>query len=306
VAETRDPSSPEQRADSPGIPLPNDAIAAREIGALRLSEVPVSALTEGTEDIAVRDRELRVFFRRLLGLSEARSAQVDDAVDRVITAVDRGTPIALRGASDLVPVAYALHRRIVGADRPFVVCDPRRREVEGSVRAPPNRRTVGLALEAAMDGSICLRSRRLPADFDRLESVRDAAPFPTIFVCLHREDRVRDLVCRPLEIPLLAARASESHRLLLEAMDDAATALGTGPLRLPRQARHGVLEGVASFADLEKTALRIVALASAPNPSQAAVRLGIALVSLTRWLDRRPWLLPVLDELKANRSHADD
>jgi hypothetical protein len=307
VAETRDPSSPETRAGSSGIPLHNDAIAPRERGALRPSQVPLTCHTEGTEGIAVRDQELRVFCRRLLGSSEARSVQVDDAVDGVITAVARGLPITLRGTSDLVPVAYALHRRIVGANRPFVVCDPRRCEVDGSVRAPPNRRTVALALEAAMDGSICLRSRRLPADFDRLcQSVRDALPFPTVFFCLHGDDRVRDLLCRPLEIPPLAARTSESHRLFQESLDEAAAALGTARLRIPRQARQGVLERVASFADLEKTALRIVALASARNPSQAAVRLGIAPVSLTRWLHRRPWLMAVLDELQAYHFHADD
>ncbi|HEX7839636.1 MAG TPA: hypothetical protein VF469_19305 [Kofleriaceae bacterium] len=307
MAETHDPSSPEMRAGSSDIPLHNDTIAAREKRALRPSEVPLTCLTEGTEDIAVRDRELRVFCRRLLGSSEARSFQVDDAVDGMLTAVARGMPIALRGASDLVPVAYALHRRILGADRPFVVCDPRRREGEGSVRAPPSRWTVALAVEAAMDGSICLRSRRLPADFDRLrESVREAAPFPAVFVCLHGDDRVRDLFCRPLEIPPLTARASESHRLFQEALDEAAAALGTARLRIPQQARQGVLERVASFAELEKTALRIVALASARNPSQAAVRLQMAPVSLKRWLHRRPWLMAVLRELKAYRFHADD
>jgi hypothetical protein len=307
VAETHDPSSPEIRAGSSDIPLRNDGIAVRARGALRPSEVPLTCLAEGTDAIAVRDRELRVFCRRLLGSSEARSFQVEDAVDGVLTAVARGMPIALRGTSDLVPVAYALHRRIVGADRPFVVCDPRRSEVEGSVRMPPSRRTVALAVEAAMDGSICLRSRRLPADFDRLrESVRDAAPFPTVFVCLHGDDRVRDLISRPLEILPLAARASESHRLLQESLDEAATALGTGRLRLPRYARQGVLERVASFAELEKTALRVVALASARNPSQAAVRLGMAPVSLKRWLHRRPWLMAVLRELNAYDFHADD
>jgi hypothetical protein len=307
VVETRDPSSPERPAGSSGNSLHNDAVAARENGALRPSEVPLTRHTEGTEDIAARDRELRDFCRRLLGLPEARSVQIDDAVEGVIRAVSRGLPIALRGSSDLVPVAYALHRRIVGEDRPFVVCDPRRREVEGSVRAPPNRRTVALAVEAAVDGSICLRSRRLPADFDRLcESVRDAAPFPTVFICLHGDDRLRDLLCRPLEIPPLAARASESYRLLQEALDEAAAALGMARLRIPRQARQGVLEGVASFAELEKTALRIVALASTRNPSQAAVCLGIAPVSLMRWLHRRPWILAVLDELQAYRFHADD
>lgn len=307
MAETRDPSSPEMRAGSSDIPLRNDAVAVRARGVLGLSDVPLTCLTEGTKGIAVRDRELRVFCRRLLGSSEAQSARVDDAVDGVLTAVARGMPIALRGASDLVPVAYALHRRIVGADRPFVVCDPRRRESEGSVRMSPSRRTVALAVEAAMDGSICLRSRRLPADFDQLcESVRDAAPFPVVFVCLHGDDRVRDLISRPLEIPPLAARDSESHCLLQESLEEAAAALGTRRLRLPRQARQDVLERVASFAELEKTALRVVALASARNPSQAAVRLGMAPVSLTRWLHHRPGLMAVLAELKANRFHVDD
>ena len=88
-------------------------------------------------------------------------------------------------------------------------------------------------------------------------------------------------------------------------MDEAATALGTKRIRIPRPARQGILEGVASFAELEKTTLRIVALASTPNPSQAAERLGMALVSLTRWLHRRPVLMAVLDELKADRFHAD-
>ena len=295
------------RAGSSDVPLRNDAVAVRARGALRPSEAPLTCLTQGTEGIAIRDRELRVFCRRLLGSSEARSVQVDDAVDGVITAVARGMPIALRGTSDLVPVAYALHRWILGVDRPFVVCDPRRHEGAGSVHAPPNRRTVALALEAAMDGSICLRSRGLPADFDRLcQSVRDAVPFPTVFVCLHSDDRLRDLLCRPLEIPPLAARAAESHRLLQEALDEATTAFGTERLRLPRQAQQGVLERVASFAELEKTALRIVALASARNPSQAAGRLQIAPVSLKRWLHRRPWLMAVLRELEAYRFHADD
>ncbi len=113
------------------------------------------------------------------------------------------------------------------------------------------------------------------------------------------------MLCRPLEIPPLAARASESNRLLQEVMDEAATALGTARVRIPRPARPAILEGVSSFAELEKTVLRVVALASTPNPSQAAERLGMALVSLMRWLHRRPVLMAVLDELKADRFHAD-
>jgi len=280
VAETRDPSSPEMRAGSSDIPLRDEAVAVRERGAFRPSEVPLTCLTEGTEGIAVRDRELRAFCRRLLGSSEARSFQVEDAVDGVLTAVGRGLPIALRGASDLVPVAYALHRRILDADRPFVVCDPRRREGEGSVRMPPSRRTVALAVEAAMYGSICLRSRCLPADFDRLrESVQDAAPFPIVFVCLHGDDRVRDLISRPLEIPTLAARASESHRLLQEALDEAATALGTArlPAPAPRAAGRPGARRVVRGPREDGAARRRARLRAEHEPGRRAPRDGTRL-----------------------------
>jgi hypothetical protein len=224
VTETRDPSPPETRADSSGIALHNDVVAVRARGALLPSEVPVAV--DVTEGIAIRDRELRAFCRLLLGSSEARSAVVDDAVDGLLAAIARRMPIALRGTSDLVPVAYALHRRILGADRPFVVC--------------------------------------------------------------------------------LAARASESDRLLQDALDEAAMALGTARLRIPRRLRQDALERVASFAELEKAALRVVALVSARNPSHAAECLEMAPVSLTRWSYRRPWLMAIVRELKARRDHDDD
>jgi hypothetical protein len=304
VAGTRDHSSLETRAAPSSIPLHGDVVAVRAGGALRPSGVPDVGLAEGNPDqsIAVPDGELRAFCRRLLGPSGARSALVDDAVDGLLVAVARGLPIALRGAPDLVPVAYALHRRILGADRPFVVCDPRRREGRGSVRMPPSRRTVARTLEVARDGSICLRSRRLPADFDLLrESLRHAVPATTVFVCLHGEDRVRDLVCRPLEVPSLSVRASESDDLLQDALEEAAAALGAARLQIPRRLRQGALDGVASFAALEKTALRLTALASARNPTQAAARLGMAPISLMRWLHRRPRLVAIVRELKVDR-----
>jgi len=306
VIEQRDPSSPETRAELSGITLHSDVVAVRTRGALRSSEMP--APMDMIEGIAIRDRELRAFCRRLLGSSDAWSPMVDDAVDGLLAAVARRMPIALRGASDLVPVAYALHRRIFGTDRPFVVCDPRRREGEGSARMPPSRRTMALALEAAIDGSICLRSRRLPTDFDLLrESLRAAAaPVAMVFVCLHGEDRVRDLFFRPIEVPSLAARASESDRLLQDALDEAARALGTERPRIPRRLRDGALEGVTSFAELEKTALRIVALVCSRNPSAAAARLEMAPVSLNRWLYRRPSLVEIVEFAREFKARGDN
>lgn len=254
----------------------------------------------------VLDRELRDFCRRLLGSSSARMVLIDEIVDGLLASVSRGMPIPLRGSSDLVPVAHALHARLLGDELPFVVCDPRRRESESSVRVPASRRTAMRALDAAAGGSICLRARRLPEDFDRLcRLLRESPRAAIVFVCLQGHDRVRDLLCRPLEVPSLAGRTAEPKQLFQESLDEAAAALGTQRLRLQPGARLGVLERVLSFAELEKTALRVVALATAKNLSQAAELLRMAPVSLARWSSRRPWLTAVLQELETPSTGAD-
>jgi DNA-binding transcriptional LysR family regulator len=47
------------------------------------------------------------------------------------------------------------------------------------------------------------------------------------------------------------------------------------------------------MSEIEKTTLRLVALRASRNMSNAAERLGMAPVSLSRWIDRRRlrWLL---------------
>src|SRR4051794_26993832 len=92
------------------------------------------------------ERELRELCCRLFGWSDDRASLVEDVMSTLLTAVARRTAIALRGESDLAPIAHALHGRLVGADRPFVVCDPRRRDCDGSVRFPPSRKAGMQAL----------------------------------------------------------------------------------------------------------------------------------------------------------------
>jgi hypothetical protein len=112
-----------------------------------------------------------------------------------------------------------------------------------------------LALQAAMNGSLCLGSNRLPEDFDMLtRRLRNAVPPATISVCLHDDDRVRDLLCRPLEIPSLAERASEADRIVQGTFDEAAETLGVMRVELSSRMRQCVVEHVASFAEVEKTA----------------------------------------------------
>jgi hypothetical protein len=235
------------------------------------------------------ERNLRELCCRIFGWSNKQ--MVDDVMQTLITAVARRGAVALRGESDLVPVAYSLHRRLFGSERPFVVCDPRRRDGDGSVRAPPNRNAGMLAVEAAVGGSVCIRSNRLPVDFGLLvSSLREQGSVSMLFICLKQQDCVTDILCRPLEIPSLAQRSSELDRLFDEYLEDAAQMLMVGSVQVSDAMRKSVLCDVKTLIDLEKAAMRVVALQSSHNISQAARRLNMAPVSLTRWLGRRRWV----------------
>ena len=262
--------------------------------------VPVSrgaSLAARINDAMARERDLRGLCCRILGWSSERARLVDDAMHALHTAAARGGAVALQGDSDLVPVAFALHRRLLGPDRPFVVCDPRRRAGDGSVRVPPNRNTGMLALAAAAGGSICVHSNRLPSDFDALAmSLREHSTKVVLFVCLHNHDRMMDVLCRPITIPPLAARRPELERLLDECLDEAAQSLGVERPQLSERIQRCVLEDVESLCDLEKAALRLVVLRNTPNVNQAAQRLNMALVSLNRWIARRRWAVEFLHE----------
>lgn len=237
---------------------------------------------------AARQSDLRAYCRRLFGWGEAQARRVDEVMDSLLTAVAHGSAIALRGESDLVPIAHEFHRRLHGPERPFIVCDPRRQESARPVRSPPGRKTGMRALEAARGGSVCLRAHRLPADFEEFSaSLQDFADSPQVFVCLAGNDPVRDLLCPPIEIPSLAARSSELDRLVDDVLAEATRRLGAGAMRLPPRARDALLAHVTSLAELEKVLLRLAALRSAPNLSQAAARLGISPASLCRWAYRR-------------------
>ncbi|HEY0989204.1 MAG TPA: hypothetical protein VGD80_19180 [Kofleriaceae bacterium] len=246
---------------------------------------------------AYREQELRAYCCRLFGWGDDVADVVDDTMHILLTAARQGTPIALRGASDPVPVAHALHHRLFGVDAPFVVCDPRRRQGEGSVRSPPNRATGALAVEAAVGGSVCVHAACPPPDFETLAgSFRRDGALAMLFVCLHDKNSIRDALCPPIEIPSLGDRAPDLERLLDEYLEEAATVLAVRRVRLAAHVRESVLRHVASLSDLEHTAFRLVAIASSPSLAQAATRLHMAPVSLSRWVSRRRWITGFLCE----------
>jgi hypothetical protein len=232
--------------------------------------------------------ELRGYLGRLLGWTNT------DAIDHALRAIDLArehrAQLVLCGHGDLVPLAYGLHRRALGAETPFIVCDPRRGNTPASVRSPANYVDVAAAFEAAAGGSLCVRRRRPPRGFSSLVT-RLRGCDNVQYICLD-EDSIQWLVRPgPIEIPSLAERANELPRVVDEYVFDAVVELAPPrrSLVLGERDRQWLIEHAAgmSLSEIEKAALRLVALRSAPNLSHAATRLGMAAVSLSRWVGRR-------------------
>jgi hypothetical protein len=268
---------------------PNDTIASDMVVKETTAKGTDDAASNGDWTMSQRSgRSLRDLCGRIFGWSNRR--MIDEVLQTLVTAVSRRGAVALRGTSDPVPVAYLLHQRLFGSERPFVVCDPRREGGDGSVRTPPSRSTGTQAIEAAVGGTVCVRSKRLPADYDELAiSLRERGDIAMLFVCLNDEDRIRDLLCPPLDIPSLVQRVPEIDRLFAECLEEAARTLMVDRVTVSGSVRRSILREVSTFAELEKATMRLVALHASQNLSQAAERLGMAPVSLSRWVARRSW-----------------
>jgi hypothetical protein len=115
---------------------------------------------------------LRSFCARIFGW--ANDPAVDHALRSIGLAADHRAALVLLGETDLVPIAYALHRRALGAERPFVMCDPRRGNA-----GPDRPATAGCGRAAPFAHRRALpRSQLLGAQLagDRSPGARLAAP----------------------------------------------------------------------------------------------------------------------------------
>src|SRR6185436_16669946 len=120
------------------------------------AEIGIGGLTLIAE--SSRSVALRGFLARLLGWRSDRIEVVDHALRSIRLAATRRTALVLCGDGDLVPMARSIHRHAIGVDRPFIVCDPRRRPGKATVRSAENCETGMQALAAALGGSLCVRS----------------------------------------------------------------------------------------------------------------------------------------------------
>jgi hypothetical protein len=230
------------------------------------------------------DAALRGFVERLLGWSNERAVEL--AHRSVELAANHRAALVLCGTGDMVPIARALHRRAFGAERPFVVCDPRRGNTPASVRSPANRTSGLAALQVAAGGSLCMRARRVPRDFPALDAQLQATDDVLFIVCTKPDDAIPLLVRpAPIHVPPLAGRAAELDQVIAEYAADAIAELGAPPGAFTKRAHAWVRQhATTSLAEVAKATLRLVALRTS---RKAAARLGMAPVSLSRWVDRR-------------------
>lgn len=239
---------------------------------------------------------LRGFLARLLGWRGERTEAVDRALRSIRLAATHRTPLVLCGDGDLVPTARSIHRHALGGDRPFIVCDPRRRRSKATVRSAENYETGMQALEAAYGGTLCVRNRRLPRDFEQVvAALRDPGARVQLVVCAGHTDDCRSYLVAPITVPPLVGREAELDRIIDEYAEDAVAELGAPRVGFLSVDHAWVREHAASsLPEIEKATLRLVALRHSRNLSHAAARLGMAPVSLSRWIGRREMPMPVV------------
>jgi hypothetical protein len=247
---------------------------------------------DSPHDRKAEDEEsgLRSFCARILGWADEHAGAVEHAIRSIHLSVAYRAALVLLGDTDLVPIARALHRRTIGGDRPFIVCDRRRRNLPASVRSPRNHESGVDAFQAARGGSLCIRRKRLPHDFSSVVARLRRTDDVQLIVCSDGRDDAHPFLTLPvpIRVPSLRVRASELPRIVDEYAVDAIAELR--PLRPGFTAadRQWVLEHTPlSLSEIEKATLRLVAIRASRNMSGAAARLGMAPVSLSRWIARR-------------------
>lgn len=136
-----------------------------------------------------------------------------------------------------------------------------------------------------------MRALSLPRDLSSmLALVRNPGASVQLIICADARFDTDPFLALPVPIlvPSLITRMSEVPRIIDEYAADAIKELGAREECFTETDRQWVLEHCQlTLAEIEKATLRIVAIRMSRNRSRAAERLGMAPVSLTRWIGRR-------------------
>jgi len=239
--------------------------------------------------------DIKPYLERLIGWGSEHAAAVARASDAVELARKRMSHLALFGPGDLVPIAQSIHLRTIGGDRPFIVVDPRRKIDPASGRSAA--RSVAMlaeALDAAQGGTVCIRAIRRPRDWDT-SSARLADPDEDVrlTVC-YPQSRLGDIeLSRPTPVVVAELAGRDMHRLIDEYSEEARAALGM-PSPTTATQREWMIANCHDHNALEAAVRRFLALSCTRGLCEAAYHLGMAPVSLSRWMRRRGLTVPMV------------
>jgi len=232
--------------------------------------------------------DIRPYLERLIGWGLEHAPAVARATEAVELARKRLSHLAMFGPGDLVPIAMSIHMRTVGGDRPFVVIDPRRKIDPCCGRsAARSLATLGEAMDAARGGTVCIRAIRRPRDWDT-SSVRLADPDEDVrlTVC-YPQSRLGDIeLSRPTPVVVADLAGRDIHRLIDEYSEEARAALGM-PSPTTAAQRAWIIAYCHDHNAVECAVRRFLALSCTSGMCEAAYHLGMAPVSLSRWMRRR-------------------
>ena len=248
---------------------------------------------------SARSAALRGFLGRIIGWKTEQTAAVDLGLRSLrLWAAHRAT-LVICGADDLVMIARSLHRRALGLDRPFILCDPRRKQSPENVRNAENYDEGLRALAPATRGTLCVWAERPPHDFDAVKrALQDPDNRVHLTLCARDAAEASAFDSAPITIPILAQRAAELPRVVEEYADDAVAELGFTLSLFTREDRDWVLANEsASLPEIEKATARLLAIRHDDgNLNRAAARLGMARMSLYKWIGRRKLPIRVVAE----------
>jgi hypothetical protein len=248
-------------------------------------EIAVGGITLVAE--SPRWLALRDVVGRLLGWSDERRGEVDLALRAVRLAATRRETLLLCGDGDLVAIARLLHRHALGDDRPFVLCDPRRRTAELKGQGASVVADAMAALTAAVGGTLCVWKNRQPLRFGKVvEATRAPDSRVQLIVCSRALLHGEPVITSPVILPPLMRRASELDRIIDAYAADALAEIGG---MFPPADRAWVRANEAeTLSQIEIATRRIIALRSAGGGiARAAQHLGLSHGTLSEWLARR-------------------
>jgi hypothetical protein len=251
----------------------------------------------GATLIAESDRliVLRSVLARMLGWGAASAELVDLALRAIRLAAQRRSSLVLVGA-DVVPLAEELHRLTLGAARPFVLCNPRRRTSALAWNPMWCVRSGRAALERAAGGTICLSTRYLPSDLrTMMRELQQPRCQTQLIVCTDRIGDAERFHTAPIVIPPLVTRKDELERVIREYATDAAGPLELGESWLTKTERAWIREHLHTLAEIQKATLRLAAIKTAGSMSAGARRLGLSHVGMAKWLRTRKFPAGLLE-----------